>query len=366
MRVLLTTDTIGGVWTFTKDLCEGLLACGHDVALVSLGRLPYEAQSQWCRETRLWAGVRFYYQAWATPLEWMETNEAAYCGAEAALLRVARDFSADVIHANQFCFGALPTSAPKVVTAHSDVLSWASVCRPDGLGDSSWIRRYCQLVGDGLRGADAVVAPTRWMADALAQGFAEAKDVRVVLNGRTIPCPALPTAERLLQAVSLGRGWDEAKGFAVLEGLDAAMPVIVAGETTLEGPGGAGALSEEQVMGLFRRSSAYVASSVYEPFGLAPLEAALCGCAVVANDIGSLHEVWGGAAIYFSGARELRQVLDRLVAAPAELRCAQLHARRRALELTAERMVQGYLDIYEELLEGHAREMSVEAAAYAG
>jgi glycosyltransferase involved in cell wall biosynthesis len=222
------------------------------------------------------------------------------------------------------------------------------------------------LVSDGLRGADAVVAPTQWMADALDRGFAGAKDVQVVLNGRTIPCPAMPKVERLLQAVSIGRGWDEAKGFAVLEGLDAAMPVIVAGETTLEGPDGAGALSEKQVLALFRRSSVYVASSVYEPFGLAPLEAALCGCAVVANDIGSLREVWGGAATYFSGTRELKQILDGLVEAPAELRCAQLQARRRASELTAERMVRGYLDLYEELLQGRGLEMSAEEEAYAG
>ena len=366
MRVLLTTDTIGGVWTFTKDLCEGLLAGGHDVALVSVGRLPYEAQSQWCKETRRWAGRRFWYEAWATPLEWMESNDAAYVGAEAALLRVASDFEADVIHANQFCFGALPTNIPKVVTAHSDVVSWASVCRPQGMDDSPWMRRYCALVSDGLRGADTVVAPTRWMADALTLGFSAASDVRVVLNGRTIPCPAIPKVERMLQAVSIGRGWDEAKGFGVLEGLDAAMPVVVAGETTLEGPGGAGALSEEQVLALFRRSSVYVASSVYEPFGLAPLEAALCGCAVVANDIESLREVWGGAAIYFSGAAHLRRVLDCLVEAPAELRCAQLQARRRALELTAERMADGYVEIYTELLDGRVRGMSAETEAYAG
>jgi glycosyltransferase involved in cell wall biosynthesis len=366
MRILLTTDTIGGVWTFTKDLCEGLLACGHEVALVSVGRQPYEGQAQGCKETRLWAGRRFWYEAWATPLEWMEANDAAYRGAEAALLRVAKHFRADVIHANQFCFGALPTDLPKVVTAHSDVLSWASACRPRGLGESAWLRRYCGLVADGLRGANAIVAPTQWMAGALARGFSAASNVRVVLNGRTIPCPPIPKMDRLLQAVSIGRGWDEAKGFAVLEGLDAAMPVVIAGETTLEGPGGAGALSEEQVLALFRRSSVYVAASVYEPFGLAPLEAALCGCAVVANDIGSLREVWGEAAIYFSGARQLKRSLDRLVETPSELRCAQLQARRRALEMTAERMVEGYLEIYRELLDGRERGLSAETAAYAG
>ena len=91
----------------------------------------------------------------------------------------------------------------------------------------------------------------------------------------------------------------------------------------------------------------YVSSSVYEPFGLAPLEAALCGCAVVANDIGSLREVWGEAAIYFSGARELKRPSGPPGGGAGGVAlCAQLQARRRALELTAERMVDGYLELY--------------------
>ena len=366
MRVLLTTDTIGGVWTFTKDLCEGLLAYGHSVALVSVGRAPYEAQSKWCEETRQWAGHSFYYEAWTTPLEWMVENETAFSGAEAGLLRVARSFGADLIHANQFCFGSLPTNLPKVVTAHSDVLSWSSVCRPEGLAANPWIDRYCALVSDGLLGADAVVAPTQWMADALRRGFRAAEDVHVVLNGRTIPQDATPQVERVLQAVSIGRGWDEAKGFATLDGLQAKMPVLIAGETTLEGPGGAGALSEEQVLTLFRRSSVYVAASVYEPFGLAPLEAALCGCAVVANDIGSLREIWGEAALYFKGPSELKSLLDRLAETPEELLRAQRQAQRRASELTSERMVDGYLELYVELIESRERGLSAEAAVYAG
>ena len=43
--------------------------------------------------------------------------------------------------------------------------------------------------------------------------------------------------------------------------------------------------SEAELMALLARSSIYIATSIYEPFGIAPLEAALCGCAVIANGI---------------------------------------------------------------------------------
>jgi len=60
-----------------------------------------------------------------------------------------------------------------------------------------------------------------------------------------------------------------------------------------------GSQSPEQLRGLFADAAIYAATSCYEPFGLAPLEAALSGCALVANDIPTFHELWGDSACYF-------------------------------------------------------------------
>jgi glycosyltransferase involved in cell wall biosynthesis len=362
MRILLTTDTIGGVWTFTKELTDGLLSFGHEVALVSLGRLPSPSQQAWSDAARKEYGSGFRYDTLETPLEWMETNEDSYMGAEPALLQIAREWKPEVVHVNQFCLGALPLELPIVVTAHSDVLSWAEVCRPLGLGDSAWLRKYCALVEHGLSGASAVAAPTRWMAKALQRGFPLAADVRVIANGRTLPRSPLE-GERRLQAVSVGRRWDEAKNLAVLDGLEDVMPVVIAGETLL---GEADALCEDEVMALFRESAVYVATSVYEPFGLAPLEGALCGCAVVANDIASLREVWGDGAIYFNDKASLRQVLAALASSDDALRQAQARSRKRASRFCAVKMVDEYLGLYAELLEASQEAGPMLTEAYAG
>ncbi len=45
MRILMTTDTVGGVWTFTSELTEQLLQRGHEVYLVSFGREPSPEQA---------------------------------------------------------------------------------------------------------------------------------------------------------------------------------------------------------------------------------------------------------------------------------------------------------------------------------
>ncbi len=359
MRVLLTTDTVGGVWTHTKELTEGLLEGSHAVALASFGRRPSPDQSSWCSGMSTRYPDAFRYVASETPLEWMDANDSAYTDAEELLLDLTQNFGAEILHTNQFCFGKLPARIPKLVGAHSDVLSWAAACRPDGLDRSPWLDRYRDLTQAGLTSADAVVAPTRWMLGALAEGFSLPGEAYVIANGRDLPAPSREPLRRL-QAVSAGRQWDEAKGLVILADVASPIPLFVAGEVE-HGTAGAsqsigqanllGAMEEQQLLDLFRSSSIYLALSVYEPFGLAPLEAALCGCAVVANDIPSFREVWGSSALYFQGARSLSDLLAQLASEPVLLRDFQSRALSRALPMTRARMVERYLEVYRHLLD---------------
>jgi glycogen(starch) synthase len=358
MRVLLTTDTVGGVWTFTKELTAELLRLGHSVALVSFGRTPSQEQADWCSTVGMHYGSGFRYEASTAPLEWMNPNESAYRDGEIVLRRVAEDFCPDLLHSNQFCFGSLAVPIPRLVTAHSDVLSWGAACRPKGFESSPWLTSYCDMVEKGIANADTVVAPTRWMLDALRQNFKPSTRERVILNGRSLPFCRSDEA-RSLQAVSAGRLWDEAKNLAVLAGVHSTIPIFIAGDrkhqesTAPERIGSAvqvGRLSEHDLLELFRASSIYVATSIYEPFGLAPLEAALCGCAVLANDIPSLREVWGDAALYFHNAATLTNLLAQLQASPKILLAARQRAGRRALQLSAAGMAADYLALYAEML----------------
>jgi glycosyltransferase involved in cell wall biosynthesis len=357
MRILLTTDTIGGVWTFTKELTTELLKGGHAVALVSFGRQPSHEQQTWCAAQNLAHGSSFQYTASNAPLEWMQDNEFVYKQGAGVVSHVARQFQPDILHSNQFCFGAMSLNIPKIVTAHSDVLSWGHACRSRGLESSRWLTQYRTLVSNGLSSCDLITAPTRWMAGALARHYQDLRPMYVISNGRSVTPP--PSHLRTVQAVTVGRLWDEAKNIGMLRSVNSPIPVYVAGErqhgnslaprqmghSILLGP-----LSESALLSLFARSSIYITTSIYEPFGLAPLEAALCGCAVVANDIPSLREVWGDDALYFSGPRSLSTVLHQLNRNPEELARARQRAYARANELTAHRMTDGYEAIYRKLL----------------
>ncbi|HEX6773806.1 MAG TPA: glycosyltransferase family 4 protein [Acidobacteriaceae bacterium] len=357
MRILMTTDTIGGVWTFTEELARGLLARGCAICLVSIGDPPTQSRLQWCDQMRSQWKDRFRYERIAAPLEWMSNNQDAYDAAASSLLHFAKDFDADLIHSNQFCFGALPLDVPKIVTAHSDVFSWAQACRGETLHPSDWLLRYTALVTRGMTGANSIVAPTYWMANSLAANFPLSNQPSVIPNGRTLP--ASPISARKYQAVTAGRLWDEAKNISLLARVHCSTPLLIAGESKYDGAAIGplpdnltmlGALDPPELFTLFRNSALYICTSRYEPFGLAPLEAALCGCAVLAYDIPSLREVWQEAALYFDSAESLASLISQLESDPHLLAAAQQRSSARAHLFSAERMVDSYYDFFQQAL----------------
>ena len=351
MRILLTTDTIGGVWSFTAQLSQGLLERGHEVALVSFGRMPGAGQSAWADRLSTLYGARFRFTASVVALEWMPENSDLFERTAAVLDEVVRDFSPDVLHANQFCAAMYGGGSPSLLTVHSDVLSWAEACRPGGLAESPWLARYRRTARAGLVSADAVVAPTQWLADAVQRIYELECGIDVVPNGCTLTVQT--SAPRKLQAVTAGRFWDEGKGLALLTELRSPMPLLIAGEkpepvpALPPGTSLLGSLHADALHALFRESAIYLATSLYEPFGLAPLEAALCGCAVIARGIPSLREVWADGALYFDDAETLRLLLTRLASDPAEMAEAQARSHARALRYSANAMTESYVRQYD-------------------
>lgn len=62
----------------------------------------------------------------------------------------------------------------------------------------------------------------------------------------------------------------------------------------------AGRLDDAAVAGLLRKARALIFPSLYEGFGIPPLEAFAQGCPVLASNIPAVHEVCGPAALYFA------------------------------------------------------------------
>jgi glycosyltransferase involved in cell wall biosynthesis len=356
MRVLVTADTAGGVWTYTRELVTGLVERGVTVTLVSFGGTPSLGQTRWMERLR---GLAYYPTAFK--LEWMQDSAADMEASSAHLLAIIRQSKPDLLHFSQFYFGSLECDLPRIVVAHSDVVSWWVAVHGHEPPESSWMRWYREVVARGLAGATAVVAPSQWMLDQVERYYLRPIRTAVIHNGRDPDLfnPNLPKEPRILTA---GRLWDQGKNAGILLAPGMPAPVEIVGAHQAPGVQDdrfvacAGSnvdlratQDEEQMARILAGAAIYVAPSRYEPFGLAPVEAALSNCALVLSDISSFRELWECAALFFGNndAQDLRRVLDRLMRDPGLREQHGSLARNHAIRtFGAARMTDQYLELY--------------------
>lgn len=361
MRVLITADTVGGIWTYARELVTGLVRRGIEVTLVSFGHIPEPRQMAWTEGLR-----NLDFRPTAFRLEWMQDSADDIASSSEYLLNVIRETDPDVLHLNQFCYGALDVDIPKIVVAHSDVVSWWAAVHGEEPPQSVWIDWYREIVQQGLDRATTVIAPSRWMLSQIETYYGPQQDRNVIYNGRSPQC-FNPHADKDDMVLTVGRLWDSAKQVSLVTQYDCGWPVVIAGETqhpdeayrgdatrivcegTLELKG---KQNPEQLQSLFSRAAIYAATSRYEPFGLALVEAALSRCAVIANDIPSFRELWGETACYFDAndASSLRDtILELRDSKVLRRQYAELAHQRAKRRYTAERMVDEYVATYASL-----------------
>lgn len=353
-RVLITADTLGGVWTYALDLAAGLQGDGVSVALATMGH-PLSASQH--EEVAKLSHVTLFESDFR--LEWMEDPGQDLERAGAWLLEIEQQFAPDVVHLNQFAFGALPWQAPVLLVAHSCVYSWYEAVRGEAPPPRSW-SRYRQIVRRGLRSADLVTAPTASLLESLRRHYGGFQAAPPIPNGRPpVPGPPAPGEPIILAA---GRLWDESKNIQSLAAAAPRLPwpVYLAGETRhpnghsvqFSGVRHLGLLPPRQLAHWMRRASIYALPARYEPFGLTILEAALSNCALVLGDIPSLRESWNGAALFVAPDDDLalRRALSSLIEAPSRRRKLAARARQRAARFSSEVMTRSYRDLYIQLL----------------
>jgi glycosyltransferase involved in cell wall biosynthesis len=353
VRILMTADALGGVWTYTLELANALAVSSVQLGIAVMGSRLSEQQR---KDALALPNVEIFESTFK--LEWMEDP---WCDVQQAgdwLLDIEARFKPDLVHLNGYVHAALPWSAPVILVGHSCVLSWWKAVRGDAPPAGLW-DRYCCDVARGLHAADLVVAPTRAMLHSLSEFYGLPSATRVIPNGRS--AGLFQAAAKYPFVISAGRLWDDAKNIAALNSVVTRLgwPVYVAGEVAA--PDGSckewaalrllGRLNTPELARWYSHASIFAEPARYEPFGLSILEAALSGCALVLGDIPSLRETWEGAALFVDpdDARELEWALRSFIGDTTERRLAARRARTRALELSSDRMAQAYLEAYEAL-----------------
>jgi glycosyltransferase involved in cell wall biosynthesis len=358
----MTSDTVGGVWTYAVDLAGALGRLGVEVHLATMGAELSEDQWRQAHQVGL-AGL------WESTfdLEWMADPWADVARAGEWLLALEAELTPDLVHLNGYAHGALSWQAPAVVVAHSCVLSWWQAVH--GCPAPPEWGHYGEQVTEGLAAAAAVVTPTRAMADALYRcyGFTGSTGIH---NGRSTGWVRRPTPKETM-VLATGRVWDEAKNLALLDQVagDLDWPVVIAGPAAppnhgeTEETGGdrptrfLGRLSFDELSDWLLRAAIFVAPARYEPFGLGVLEAAQTGSALVVGAIPAMFELWGDAAVFVDpdDPEALVAAINRLCRRDIERRHWGNVARHRAARYGVEMMARRYLELYRRLPVGTGR-----------
>jgi glycosyltransferase involved in cell wall biosynthesis len=366
LRIFMTADAVGGVWQYALDLASGLKPHGIETVLAVLGPDPSAAQ----RAAADAAGLAVFETG--LPLDWTARQAREIEDASWALARLATDVQPDIVHLN----GPAPAAcaifpAPVLVVAHSCVATWWAANRPGPVPpEFAW---RMDLTRRGYLAADAIVAPTAAFAEATRLAYGLPVAPTVVRNGRrTADLPAAPAEPVVFTA---GRLWDDGKNLATLDRAAARLsrPVLAAGP--LAGPNGArialkhvralGGLDDRQIAQRLSARPVFVSTARYEPFGLAVLEAAQAGCALVLSDIPTFRELWSGTAIFVPADDDQALALSL----DCVLRDSQMRhrlgraAKERSRAYSAEAMSARMLSVYRSLVATSASESVEDAVA---
>jgi glycogen synthase len=353
MKLLMTADAVGGVWSYSLELARALAPRGVEIVLATMGPPPTDAQREEAARHR---NVRLVTSEFR--LEWMPDAWSDVERAGEWLLTLEEVEQPTVVHLNGYAHAALPWRAPICVVAHSCSCSWWRAVRHEP-APPSW-DRYRRAVRRGLDAANIVIAPTRAMLAALTAEYGHVCNARVIYNAR--PASHYPRLRKESLILSAGRMWDDAKNVSALESVAPrlAWPVYVAGDTTMPGLGAVapsaccalGILEPPALARWMGRASIYALPARYEPFGLSILEAALAGCALVLGNISSLRELWRDSALFVDPDDHdaLAHTLQRLIADDELRNAVARRCRTRAFAFDTGTMAAAYVNAYESAL----------------
>jgi glycosyltransferase involved in cell wall biosynthesis len=113
-----------------------------------------------------------------------------------------------------------------------------------------------------------------------------------------------------------------------------------------------GYVSEGELRALYENAGCFVYPSLYEGFGLPPLEAMSCGCPVIVSQAASLPEVCGSAAVYMDprAAGSVSSSIIRVMHDPELQERLRGLGRRRAPEFTWARSATALMQVLHELV----------------
>jgi glycosyltransferase involved in cell wall biosynthesis len=164
------------------------------------------------------------------------------------------------------------------------------------------------------------------------------KNLSVLVNAFEKVVRARPQSKTQL-VIAGGQGWLSSPLFAAIEKSPVRERILLTGY-----------LQDEDLRALYAACRVFIYPSLYEGFGLPPLEAMACGAPVLASRIPALVETAGSAALLFDpqDPGDLAQKIIALAGNENARRELSIAGQQRAAEFSWERTARGTLQVYAE------------------
>ncbi|HEY6916437.1 MAG TPA: glycosyltransferase family 4 protein [Allosphingosinicella sp.] len=366
-RVLITADAVGGVWQYSLDLALGLTQLGIQPIVAVLGPSPDESQREAAADIE---GLKLIDTG--LPLDWLSMDASATVRAGEAVAALAEEEGVDLVQLNMpaLAAGAL-FRQPVVAVQHSCVASWWEAVKGSDLPqDFAW---RTDLVRAGLKAASTVVTPSSAFAAVTQRLYNLPATPSTVYNGRT-RLTVLEGASHDF-AFTAGRLWDEGKNLRTLDQAAARLGIPVHAAGPIEGPNGAkvtldhvhalGTIPDQEIGRWLSARPVFVSAALYEPFGLAVLEAASAGCPLILSDIPTFRELWDGVATFIPAhdAQAFALAIEDVVGDAFTREAMGKAAQERAARFTPDAMAAQMAAVYRRLLPIQAKPVLAARAA---
>lgn len=354
IKILMTTDTVGGVWTYSLELCRALMPYNIEIHLLGLGATPDDNQ---IKEVKTLKNVTFYPTCFK--LEWMENPWDDIQKTHNKIETLCKLIEPDLFHFNNYINQETTLDIPKVTVYHSCVRTWWQAVKGCDV-PKEW-EEYVTHLENACNSSDILLFPSEAIKRAACSANHLSSECMVIPNAREMPITEEVEREKII--LCTGRIWDEAKNLLKLcEVADQLpWPIYVAGDNTnpntsekmeLDNVRFLGKLNSEELRYWLQRTEIYINPALYEPFGLAVLEAAKSGCALALSNLETLQEIWQENALYFDPNKKegIIETLFKLIENDELRKNYQKKARIHSEQYNLKAMGASYFKVYQSLL----------------
>jgi glycosyltransferase involved in cell wall biosynthesis len=107
--------------------------------------------------------------------------------------------------------------------------------------------------------------------------------------------------------------------------------------------------TDDEIVSLYQHADLFVFPSLFEGFGLPPLEAVACGCPAILSDIPIFREIFGDSGLYFSPHSEgdLSALMMRLLMDETERSDLLAKQKERLKLFDRDKIVASYIELFE-------------------